>query len=294
MHHIWHRPNNTIIQLHLEILDMIPVLLIILLTLVSCEADIDFNRIDGEPCIFLDGMIGNAPASLISAQVATPMNMGKEDMSKAKVKLTGTISDESISFSKEEGGLFFHEIRPGDKIEIHASAAGVSDVHASTIVPEPINLISSRIISKEGTFITFEIIYEENAGEEGYYGIMFNDTSISEAPGILLSESYDMVVPFGQLEGTILIWDRHKTRREGDRSVFKTSIDTDSEKTTQYSIRLVSLSPEAYMYLRNIYIKTSTNFGAVGMGTPAITYSNVIGGIGVVGSWWVEDALLTE
>lgn len=294
MHHIWHRPYNPVIQLHIEILDMILVLFIILLTLVSCEADIDFNRIDGEPCIFLDGMIGNAPASVISAHVATPMHLGKENTSKARVNLTGTISDDSIIFSKDDQGLFFHEVKPGDKIEIRASAAGVPDVHACTTVPEPINLISSRIISKEGTFITFEIVYEEHAGEEGFYGIMFDNTSISEVPGIQLSESYDMVVPFGQLEGSILIWDRHKARKEGSRSVFRTSIDTDSEKMTQYSIRLVSLSPEAYMYLRNVYVRSSTSFATVGMGTPAITYSNVIGGIGVIGSWWVEDALLTD
>ena len=36
----------------------------------------------------------------------------------------------------------------------------------------------------------------------------------------------------------------------------------------------------------NTEIHENTGLASIGMGTPAFTYSNVIGGIGTVGSYW--------
>ena len=83
------------------------------------------------------------------------------------------------------------------------------------------------MISRDEDFITFEIVYEEDPEDEGFYGIKFKDIRISEAPGIILSESYDMVVS-GSLFGDILIWDRHRARKEGNTVTFRTSVDVRS------------------------------------------------------------------
>ena len=44
-------------------------------------------------------------------------------------------------------------------------------------------------------------LFEED--EEGHYGILFNDFEISEAPGIVSAESYDMIIPDSILDFTL-------------------------------------------------------------------------------------------
>ena len=118
--------------------------------------------------------------------------------------LSGTAAHKSISFNKSKDSDFTsvpvyslgfkQDLRPGDRIEVKASAKGYPSVKAETVVPEPIRIVSAEIVEKEGSFITLEIVYEEDDDEDGYYGIVFNDHNISEAPGFTMAESFDMII----------------------------------------------------------------------------------------------------
>lgn len=254
----------------------------------SCEASLDYSRIDSRECIYISTLIGNTPTALIISSVVIPMSSDDFQKCEKEVGLSGTIGGKSIRFLNDN--YFVPEIHQGDKIEIKARANGAGQVHAETTVPEEIRLVGARIVSKEDSFITFEIVYEEDEEDEGFYGIRFPDTTISEAPGILLAESYDMIVS-GTMLGQVLIWDRHKVRKEGNTVTFRTSVDIRSGSKDSYDVKLYSLSPETFYHLRGEYMKIS-NFPSVGMGTPAFTYSNVIGGIGIAGSFWETDTTL--
>ncbi len=233
-------------------------------------------------------LIGNAEPSRLYVKIAVPMNSEDRSLEANRVSLNGQVAGKAMTFkdiSTDFGqGAYEYtpQISPGEKIRIEASAAGVQGTYAETTVPQPMNLTSARILEREKSFITIEISYEEE--EDGHYGIIFHDTDISEAPGILMSESYDMIVSYSTLEREILIWDKHKVEKDGKKRIFKTSLDMGSNRNS-YEVSLVSLSPEAFNYLRGCYMKT-TNFASIGMSTPAFTYSNVIGGIGTVGSYW--------
>lgn len=259
-----------------------------LLLCCACEAPLDLDRIDSGPCIMANALIGNAESSRPYVKVVVPINSEDKSLEEKKVYLHGEIAGRKMEFkdiSTDFGkGAYEYtpEISPGEKIRIEASAAGVPEVYAETTVPQPMNLTSAWILEREKSFITLEITYEEE--EDGYYGLIFNDTDISEVPGIQMSESYDMVVSYSELGRDILIWDKHKVGKDGKKRTLTTSLDTDHDKDS-YSISLVSLSPEAFNYLRGCYMKT-TIFASIGMSTPAFTYSNVIGGIGTVGSYW--------
>jgi hypothetical protein len=263
-------------------------ILAILLLCCACEAPLDFDRIDSSPCIMANTLIGNAEPSRLYVKIAVPMNSEDRSLEANRVSLNGQVAGKAMTFkdiSTDFGqGAYEYtpQISPGEKIRIEASAAGVQGTYAETTVPQPMNLTSARILEREKSFITIEISYEEE--EDGHYGIIFHDTDISEAPGILMSESYDMIVSYSTLEREILIWDKHKVEKDGKKRIFKTSLDTGGNKNS-YAVSLVSLSPEAFNYLRGCYMKT-TNFASIGMSTPAFTYSNVIGGIGTVGSYW--------
>lgn len=263
-------------------------ILALLLLCCACEAPLDLDRIDSSPCIMANTLIGNAEPSRLYVKIAVPMNSEDRSLEANRVSLNGQVAGKAMTFkdiSTDFGqGAYEYtpQISPGEKIRIEASAAGVQGTYAETTVPQPMNLTSARILEREKSFITIEISYEEE--EDGHYGIIFHDTDISEAPGILMSESYDMIVSYSTLEREILIWDKHKVEKDGKKRIFKTSLDTGGNKNS-YAVSLVSLSPEAFNYLRGCYMKT-TNFASIGMSTPAFTYSNVIGGIGTVGSYW--------
>ncbi len=262
----------------------------------ACEAPLDYSRIDSKECIFVETLIGNTPASVITTGIMIPMHSEDYDKCKRDVSVYGTIGGRPIDFIDHENdpysqsGMFTHEIHPGEKIEITAWAEGVEKVHAETTVPEEIRLKSCRMTGRDEDFITFEIIYEEDDADEGFYGIKFKDIRISEAPGIILSESYDMVIS-GSLLGEILIWDRHRARKEGNTVTFRTSIDVRSGGRDSYDVTLYRLSPETFHYLRGLYVKTSS-FPSIGMGTPAFTYSNIIGGTGIAGSFWATETTM--
>lgn len=263
-------------------------ILALLLLCCACEAPLDLDRIDSSPCIMANTLIGNAEPSRLYVKIAVPMNNEDRSLEANRVSLNGQVAGKAMTFkdiSTDFGqGAYEYtpQISPGEKIRIEASAAGVQETYAETTVPQPMNLTSARILEREKSFITIEISYEEE--EDGHYGIIFHDTDISEAPGILMSESYDMIVSYSTLEREILIWDKHKVEKDGKKRIFKTSLDMGSNRNS-YEVSLVSLSPEAFNYLRGCYMKT-TNFASIGMSTPAFTYSNVIGGIGTVGSYW--------
>ena len=263
-------------------------ILAILLLCCACEAPLDLNRIDSSPCIMVNALIGNIESSKSYVKVVVPMNSEDKSLGEKKVYLHGEVAGRKMEFKDismnfgQGAHEYTPEISPGEKIRIEASAAGVPEVYAETTIPQPMNLTSACILEREKSFITVEITYEEE--EDGYYGLIFHDTDISEVPGIQMSESYDMVVSYSSLEREILIWDKHKVRKDGKKRTLTTYLDTDYDKDS-YSISLVSLSPEAFNYLRGCYMK-NTGFAAIGMGTPAFTYSNVIGGIGTVGSYW--------
>ena len=272
------------------------IFIISLIMISACEAPLDYSRIDGQECIYVEALIGNTPASVITTGIMIPMHSEDYDKCKRDVSVYGTIGGRPIDFIDHENdpysqsGMFTHEIHPGEKIEITAWAEGIDKVHAETTVPEEIRLKSCRMISRDEDFITFEIVYEEDPEDEGFYGIKFKDIRISEAPGIILSESYDMVIS-GSLFGDILIWDRHRARKEGNTVTFRTSVDVRSGGKDSYEVTLYRLSPETFHYLRGLYIKT-TNFPSTGMGTPAFTYSNIIGETGIAGSFWATETTM--
>lgn len=282
-----------------------PYIFIFLLVLLSCEAELDLSRVDGEQCIYLCTMIGNSPESKENLLYAIPcIPIAGEDIGAldAKVTLSGTAAHKSISFNKSKDSDFSsvpvyslgfkQDLRPGDRIEVKASAKGYPSVKAETVVPEPIRIVSADIVEKEGSFITLEIVYEEDDDEDGYYGIMFNDHNISEAPGFTMAESFDMIIYNYHFvtEKNILIWDRHKVIKENGKVTFRTYIDTGGDYN-EYDITLYRLSPETFLYLRGKHM-TMSEFPSIGMSTPAFTYSNVAGGIGIVGSWWGTEMIL--
>ena len=272
------------------------IFIISLIMISACEAPLDYSRIDSQECIYVEALIGNTPASVITTGIMIPMHSEDYDKCKRDVSVYGTIGGRPIDFIDHENdpysqsGMFTHEIHQGEKIEISAWAEGVEKVHAETTVPEEIRLKSCRMTGRDEDFITFEIVYEEDPEDEGFYGIKFKDIRISEAPGIILSESYDMVIS-GSLLGDILIWDRHRARKEGNTVTFRTSVDVRSGGKDSYEVTLYRLSPETFHYLRGLYIKT-TNFPSTGLGTPAFTYSNIIGGTGIAGSFWATETTM--
>lgn len=279
-----------------------PYIFIFLLLFLSCETELDLSRVDGEPCIYMSALIGNSPESeeiVLYAMPCIPVSAEDTTMLEASVTLSGTAADYPISFNESKDNDyssiaiyslgFRQDIRPGDRIEIKASAKGFPSAEAVTVVPDPIRLINAEIVEKQGSFITFEIVYEEDEDEDGYYGIMFNDINISEVPGFTMSETYDMVIS-GYFYRDILIWDNHKVTKEDGKVRFRTYVDTRTDRD-MYDVTIFSFSRESFMYLRGKHIKSS-NFPSIGMGTPAFTYSNVIGGTGVVGSWWATETQL--
>ena len=270
------------------------IIIISAIVISACEASLDYSRVESDECININAIIGNR-LSVVTAHVAIPMNSEDYDICRKTVSVSGSIDGRPMIFTDHLGDTYFNEgtqvlnggkIHPGDRIEIKASADGIRDVRAETKVPEEINLISARIVERKKGFITFEIIYEEEPGHEGFYGVHFYKNDISEGAGILLPESYDMIVPHWSGR-EIVIWDKHKVSREGNVVTFRTSVEIrDETNASAYSVTLYSLSPETFYYLRGEYIKSSTSFAALGMGTPAFTYSNVIGGTGITGSFW--------
>jgi hypothetical protein len=245
-------------------------------------------------------LIGSAGDKEIDVRAAYPLkSKGKASIMIEPSDICLTLNQSPLDLRRPESDLygtgsvftFDTEINPGDEIVVEAKKSGFPYVTAATRVPRPVKLISATVKNILSGYIEMEIIFEED--EEGHYGILFNDFEISEAPGIVSAESYDMIIPDSILGKSVQLWNRNKEKREGKKVTVRTYVDIDRINLPKsLDISILSLSPEAYRYLKGKYINRNINPAAIGMATPTFSYSNVIGGIGVIGSWWATKDVL--
>ena len=274
--------------------------LLIGILLCSCQKELSSERIDGDLCLYMNCLIGNAGDKEIDIRAAYPLkSQGKASIMIEPSDICLTLNQSPLDLRRPESDLygtgsiftFDTEINPGDEIVVEAKKSGFPCVTAATRVPRPVKLISATVKNILSGYIEMEIIFEED--EEGHYGILFNDFEISEAPGIVSAESYDMIIPDSILGKSVQLWNRNKEKREGKKVTVRTYVDIDRINLPKsLDISILSLSPEAYGYLKGKYINRNINPATIGMATPTFSYSNVIGGIGVIGSWWATKGVL--
>lgn len=215
-------------------------------------------------------------------------------------------------------------LKPGDKVELKASKEGLPDAKSETTIPaQPeVKNFSYKLkdIGKENrSLFEFQITIEDKARTEDYYGVYLwrTDTDMEIYYGDLYRQPMQIIMDDEP------VFDKNMSVLDGwltdgspdydgiygftDRTIngktytlnLSAYIDTGiyetydpatytpgyNEDAFTLIVGIVKLSEGYYRYLDTLAKAALDDFGSFGIAEPVVTYNNITGGTGVLGSY---------
>lgn len=207
--------------------------------------------------------------------------------------------------------------KPGQNLRVEVSADGFEPACAETSVPVPVEDFSVELVRDGEHYYHVILTYPDNPDTQDMYGAVAmtrvmqemstGENYIYESPEYrdIIRYSDDMfditdfrLVPFRD-GADMAIWNDSRKSEAGCQTVrFQIKGIKDYERVTndyfgehrsmiraQYKIFLLKLSPEYFRYLNGQADSGENVLGALGLASPTFTYTNVIGGAGVLGAF---------
>ena len=221
-------------------------------------------------------------------------------------------SETALEFNVE------HNPNPGQKIRLEASADGFVPVHAEVVVPDPVEDFEVSFEKLEDMYYGVTLKYVDNPETEDMYGavvylrrvketlegefvelVQHEVCSSIELPTYFLDASDGILLDYND-GGDIAIWRDTRAhdggyqtytfsvRRHEDYQVSDTGLAVGSGGThvirTQYRVSVFKVSKEYYRYHFGVWSDHNNMMGAAGLASPTNTYTNIHGGLGVLGA----------
>lgn len=220
--------------------------------------------------------------------------------------------------------------QPGDHVEIDVEAEGYPPVHAATTVPQPLpidlqSVIRTRVFDAvDGTsrnVLQLTATFTDPAESTDYYALRLrskhyfegNDgseqgDSLYISPKIL-SSSEPQLQLVGSLDGDFGFSGNYYqdfpifSDRQINGQTYTLHLDMLDNTTSHsvllsqpecapvvYQVQLYRLTPEFYRYVKSINDIDNNELAQKGFSMPSPTYTNVSGGIGIVGGYWITES----
>lgn len=313
------------------------------LSLVSCEVKFELDSINSKPKIYLQAFPGNAISDTIVIQIAKtrPVNMpASTEKFNPEVRLS--VNGEQLEirkYSKDildfdnaipDGCLYaVRKLKPGDKIEISASAEGLPDIKSSSIIPDEFPDAKVTLSETEERGVKVKATFSDNPDSRDYYAVQLiceqliyfddedgtdsvrfirpisveakNNSAISSetALGNTIDVTFNGYV-FGSYNYTLrccnddIFQGGQKTLTLDGRSFYDdTFLPTDKDREYRtYKLLLYKLSPEFYRFSNMIYKKGQGGLGQIGLAPSGMSYTNIEGGLGGFAGYTVREVPL--
>ena len=219
--------------------------------------------------------------------------------------------------------------QPGDRVEVVAAASGCASVHAETVVVETVpgslqSIVKTKVYDgswgESREVYQLSAIFTDPADTKDYYAVrvrckhygggtaigkqwpdsLYSHPKILTASEPLLRPLSDLDDVFGFASGYyqnfcifsdaeisgltytlhLNIWPNH----------VQSPLDTYTSRPLCYQVQLYHLTPEMYRYVKSVNDIDNNDLAQFGLTMFQPTYSNVHGGIGVVGAYSVSES----
>ena len=293
------------------------------LLLGACEMKFEIKDVDGEDRIYIECTASTlSDVSEITVVGVRSINKPAQDYrTPAGLQVRMTIDGKEVDIIPSETNVneerFIYEgaVEPGQKIRIDASADGYASAYAETKVPYPVEDFDVRLEELGQEHYRLVLEYPDDPKTTDMYGAFFMTRKVresadgtvslyeSEQYGRFVHESDDFDVStmrFMDYDGVeMAVWNDSRAVSGGRQSVeFQIKRNNDYEHNIsnyfgedkammrpQYRLLLLKLSPEYYRYLNGQWDSNNNILSWVGLSAATFTYTNVIGGLGVLGSF---------
>lgn len=285
-------------------------ILMAILSLVSCEFEFELDDMDTEPLLHFEAALHqNCDEDLKYAlQGLKAVSSGKyRDME--DITLRAYINGEKVDGYHSDGPcnqltgkMQFKPLEPGDEISITAECTGYPAISAKTVMPSGWNDLELEVKRTDESAIRLDISFKDNADTEDFYGIgliveTYMQQQISGWTSVALRgpavEGSGMTT-YGEMrvayidpaERIINICSDHSFNGETKKMSFIADCleSTEVEQRT-YTVFAYKLSEEMYRYAVAQYDSSPWNntLGFMGLSPVTFTYTNIQGGLGVLG-----------
>ncbi|MDG5800233.1 DUF4249 family protein [Marinilabiliaceae bacterium ANBcel2] len=295
---------------------------IIFIFTVSCESDLDMQIKEGGGQLVLFSF--PVTDSLLSLHLSRSVGHSSVDDFERiydgeysiLINDQEVVSKESFPYNKTEKKLENIEVKEGDKIEIVATDTKNNRVKGSTKIPiaVPINRVDTQkieIINKEGvsnSYLQCKISFTDPAEQSNFYQLIINEKHIDSNNNIINTnyinyQKEDPVFYTRDQEGSLLgginfLGTFPDYNFKGKQYTLTVNIpyaylEPANEPETEIivlEIKLLSLTQEYFDYIRSrIVAEYNYDLPVV---DPIKTYSNIEGGLGLVGGMSVSQTSL--
>lgn len=298
-----------------------PLLILLITCLVSCTYHLDLDTVAAKEKLVLYCFPSNSDTTVIQLSKSIPVGHdGKGDTSlrNAEVYFSVNGKEQEVYWNEDSTSSLparcyytLGKCTKEDIVRIRTSMEGLPSIMAQTSMPgefplEAIHLVPSE--ESEGV-LQVQVTFRDNPDTNDYYGIRLMKKELNKTDGVentsleavefdlkeepLLNKSSDLDEIFifsNEYSQNLYIWDDEKI--QGKEYTLHLAMDYqedyDSEWSNncykaEYKIYLYTLSAEFFNYLETLNKINKNSLGNHGFSPIIYQFSNVEGGIGVVG-----------
>lgn len=292
------------------------------LTSVSCEMEFDVKDIKGEDRLFVE-CVPSPLDDYFEIVVLGTRSINNptldSDLSRLNLQMTVDGKRQDLAVRTDGNRRIFTgsgTFVPGQNLVIEAYSPGYEEIHAETVVPEMVEDFKVWLEADDRGGYIVNVKYQDDALTEDMYGVMVTERCIEESAdggfvGIFQQETMKYIEPmtynmdsssgilmdFHADVDNLIMWNDSRSR-DGDYQTFRIRMSrsydfpaSDSNYTgqpnmlkSQYKVHLLKLSPEFYRYYKGRQDEQNDFLGILGLSAATFTYTNVNGGLGVLGS----------
>lgn len=294
----------------------------------ACEMEFEIQDVDGNDRIYIECTASTlSDESEITVVGVRSINKPSKDYQTPdglKVRMIVDGKDVDLipveSIGNEEMFRYDGTVVPGQKFRIDVSADGFLPAYAETVVPYPVEDFDVHLEDMGEDKYRLVVEYPDDPDTADMYGAFFmkrrvklhqNGTfdiyEMEEYERFLHgSDDFDVsTVRYMDYNGLdMAIWNDSRASTGGRQTMeFQVSRSKDIERVEsnyfgteqvsicpQYRLILLKLSPEYYRYLNGQWDSDNNPLSWVGLAASTFTYTNVIGGLGVLGSFSASES----
>ena len=276
-----------------------------LLLLCSCAQEFEVQVDDPQPRICVRGMICPGQNGMFTLQRAVPVGTPKKQNVEFTIRnLSLSCDSEALSLEAEPAPstVIWADTSPvgvGSHLVIEADFEGLPSIKAETTIPKGLGFAVDSLHTEDG-YILYKLEFDSSLKEDSRFAVAvckkqgeFSDgfpslMSVSKEGGLLneLTPVFRVVsLPYLGSMDVATGW-------------LFTGMDLGKDKTLEfmvmydsaweYTLLVYTLSEEAYGYLNAKYNADNNFLSMLGLAPANFAYSNVSGGYGVLGAYYLE------
>lgn len=290
----------------------------IMLISTSCESEFELKGMDDEDRLHITFIPSTfmLPHEMAITGARSVNKPAQEYQSPSNLSIRLTADGEEIALEAKDQDHFLahYEFIPGQIVRIEASADGFRPAYAETVIPEPVKEFKTTIVKSDEDYnsrLKVTVEYPDNPETKDVYGALVVCETVDTHTGTRFSETgdiYPIYDDFGETECRtasfnnfdIAYWNDSKETSGGRQKMefeFTGTVYDAGSHTVEikYQVLLLKVSPEFYRYYNGQWDADNNALSFIGLSAPTFTYTNIMGGIGVLGSisyaesGWIAD-----